>query len=122
MQKPIQITERGLTLPEEAREKIRQRAEALEKFDDRLTSCHVVCEAPHRHQNSGSKIKISVALSTPGKTLAVNRQESEDLNAAIRDAFDAARRELEDAVRERDGRVKARSGAGVSAGGGEAEE
>lgn len=109
-QKEIQITQRGLDLSDQAKERIEELASKLEQYDPRMTSCHVVCEAPNRHQLTGVHYQIRIEMGVPGRTLIVTRQHKEDLNAAIRDAFDAARRELEDAVRMRDGRVKEKEG------------
>lgn len=106
MQNPLQITQRGTELDETALSHIRERAEELDRFDPRLTSCHVVCEAPHRHRSNGIEYDVKIHLGVPGRTLVVERHPNEDLNVAIRDAFDAARRLLEDAVRVRDDRVK----------------
>lgn len=105
-QKPVQITVRGFELGAEAKDRILHHAEGLDHYDPRLTSCSVVCEAPPQHAKSGGQFKIRIEMAVPERTVSVTRQHSEDLNIAIRDAFDAARRELEDAVRKRDGRVK----------------
>lgn len=109
MQKPIQITERGITLRAETKAKIEKRAAGLERYDPRMTSCHVICEAPHRSQRRGRHYSVRIEAGVPGKILNVARQHDSDISVAIRDAFDAARREIEDAVREREGRVKARA-------------
>lgn len=108
MQKPIQITERGVRLSEAQRARIRRRASGLERYDPRITGCQVVCEEPHRSRRTSVEFKVRVEATVPGKVLGVARGDS-DLNTAIRDAFDAIRREIEDAVRERDGRIKERA-------------
>jgi len=42
----------------------------------------------------------------PGSEIAVTREHDEDVQVALRDAFDAARRQLEDYAREKRGDVK----------------
>jgi cold shock CspA family protein len=54
---------------------------------------------------------VRIEIGVPGKDLIVSRHPKdkhahEDIYVAIRDAFDAARRQLEDHVRKRAGKVK----------------
>lgn len=108
MQRPLQITSRDFVLTEAIEAQIRQRAEALESYWDRLTGCHVVLEAPAvRHHRKGGPFNVRIDLRVPGSELTVTRQNAEDLSVAVRDAFDAARRMLEDHLRELRHDVKA---------------
>lgn len=87
---------------------VRERAEALESYWDRITGCHVVIEAPTvRHHRKGGPFNVRIDLKVPGSELSVNRQDAADLAIAIRDAFDAARRQIEDRLREMRREVKA---------------
>jgi hypothetical protein len=43
---------------------------------------------------------IHIDLGVPGKEIVVDRQENEDAYVALRDAFDAAKRQLEDYARQ----------------------
>lgn len=101
MNLPLQITFRG-TDPSAAMEaKIRERAARIERFAARITSCHVTVEAPHRHHQHGNLWHIHIDITVPGGELTVSRQPAaqhshEDVFVAIRDAFDAAVRQLED--------------------------
>lgn len=106
MQVPVDITERNIRLDEAARQRILDKALGLDVYYDRITACRVVAETPHHHQNKGLQYNIHVEIEVPGKLLVVRRKPSDDLNAAIRDAFDAARRQLEDYVREQRGDIK----------------
>ena len=112
MQMPIRITFRGLAPSPAIEERIHARAADLERFSDRITHCHVVVEAPHRHHHQGMLYHVRVDLTVPGAHLVVNRQPAdhhahEDVYVALRDAFDAARRQLEERVRRQRGAVKA---------------
>lgn len=106
MQRELQITSRDFTLSEAVEAQIRERAQSLESYYERLTGCHVVVEAPVRHHRKGGPFTIRIDLKVPGDELTVTRQSAEDLPVAVRDAFDAARRRLQDYAREIRGAVK----------------
>ncbi len=109
MQRPLQITSRDFPLTEAIEAQIRERADALENYWDRITGCHVVIEAPAvRHHRKGGPFNVRIDLKVPGSELSVNRQNAEDLAIAVRDAFDAARRQMEDRLRELRHDVKTR--------------
>jgi ribosome-associated translation inhibitor RaiA len=95
--------------PSEAVEaKIRERARGLERYDDQIQRCDVWVGSPHGHHRKGNLYAIRIRLTVPDDEIAVDLQPAEaDVYVAIRDAFDAARRRLEDTQRRRRGRVKA---------------
>jgi ribosomal subunit interface protein len=101
-------------------EHVRTRAAELERFSSDIGSCDVIVEAPHRHQHQGVLYHVRIRLVVSGEELIVSRDPPEahaheELHVAIRDAFDAARRQLEDHVRkERERRRGASRGAGLS--------
>jgi cold shock CspA family protein len=108
---PLQITFRNVPPSEAIESKIRERASHLEAFSDRIMRCHVVVEAPHRHRRKGYLYSVRIDLTVPGEEIAINRvpdakRAQRDMNVAIRDAFDAARRKLEDHARRFRGDVK----------------
>lgn len=100
MQRPIQITSRDFVLTDAMKALIEQRAQALEQYFGRLTGCHVVIEAPVHHHRRGGPFSVRIDLRTPGAELSVNKQGADNLAVAIREAFDSARRRLEDHLRE----------------------
>ena len=106
MQLPLQVTLRDISPSEAIEAYIRERAAKLEQFYDRIMSCRVVVEAPVRHHRKGGPYKVRIDLTVPGDELVVDRQVDEDLYVAIRDAFHAARRKLEDYARRQRGAVK----------------
>jgi ribosomal subunit interface protein len=92
--------------------RIREKAARLERFHERIVGCHVTVEAPHRRHRHGKLYRIRIDLSLPGKDVFVDRagpqdHAHEDVYVAIRDAFDAAVRQLEDHARRMRGDVKA---------------
>jgi cold shock CspA family protein/ribosome-associated translation inhibitor RaiA len=105
MQLPLQITARDASLSEAAEGDIRVKAADLDTYYDRIMSCRVVVEGPGRHHRKGP-YTVRIDLTVPGAELVVDRQTDEDLYVAIRDAFDAARRRLEDHARRQRGDVK----------------
>jgi cold shock CspA family protein len=90
---------------------VRERASKLEQFAPDVVSCRVRIEAPHKHHRQGKLYAVTVDLRLPGGEVVASREPSahhahEDVYVAIRDAFKAARRQLQDRVRERRGDVK----------------
>ena len=91
--------------------RIREKVNKLETFHDRITSCRVVVEAPHKRHQKGKLYLVSVDVTVPGGELVVNtgkrfNHSHEDVYVAVRDAFNAVRRQLEDHARESRGQVK----------------
>ena len=54
MEKPLQITIRGMEHSAALDAHIREKALKLEQFYPRMTDCHVMVEQPHRHHQQGS--------------------------------------------------------------------
>lgn len=113
MQHPAQITFRHMDVSPAAEARILEEVEALEHCYDRITSCHVVVEAPHQHQQRGHSFQVSIDLHVPGSQIVVNHDPSsdaapghKDIYVSIRDAFAAARRQLQDHARVLRGDVK----------------
>ena len=110
MQRPLKIISRDFPLSEGFEAEIRRKAESLETFYPRLSGCEVTVSAPViKHHRHGGPFKLEIRLTVPGKELEVDRQPEEELSLAIREAFDAARRQLEDYAREQRGAVKLHS-------------
>jgi cold shock CspA family protein len=111
MKTPIQITYRDVEPSSAIDKAIRTKAAALDGFYRGIMSCRVMVEAPHRRHQRGRHYHVRIDMKVPGAELVVARDPTqhgayEDLYVAIRDAFHAARRELEDYARKRRGQVK----------------
>lgn len=104
-----QITFRHMESSDAVRSAIEKRASELEQFYPRIVGCHVVFEQDDHHRQQGRLFRVRIDLDVPGKRLAIGRSpashEHEDPYVTIRDAFDAARRRLEDFARRQNGRV-----------------
>lgn len=111
MQLPLQITWRNLEASEAVESVIQEKAQKLERFAEHITSCRVTIEAPHKHHHQGNIYHVKIDITSPGTEILASKYSDkhhahEDVYVAIRDAFDAARRQLEDYVRKRRGKTK----------------
>lgn len=111
MQNSLQITFRGMEQSDAVESRIRAKMAGLERFARDITSCRVTVEAPHQHHHKGGLYCVRIDLRLPSGEIVVNRENHqdhahEDVYVAIRDAFDAAGRQLEDYVRRQRGDVK----------------
>ena len=106
MQIPLQITIRDVEHSEALETHIRGKVEKLEEFFKSIISCRVVVEMPHKHHHQGKQFNVRIDIGVPGSEIVVNRDHAEDIYVALRDAFDAAKRQLEDYARKIRGDVK----------------
>lgn len=110
MRLPLQITFNDMDSSEALEAAVRKHAEKLDQFAD-IMHCRVVIRPIGKHQHKGRLYKVSIDLTLPGRELAVDRDAGkdhahEDVYVAVRDAFSAARRRLEDYSRKRQQQVK----------------
>jgi ribosomal subunit interface protein len=108
MQQRLQITVRGMESSPALEERIRDKLAALERLSERITSCHVTLEAPAQQQH-GKLYNVHLDIHLPDKHLVFGRTghrdpAHEDVYLAIRDAFAAAARGLQQYARAQRGR------------------
>ncbi|MBI5048296.1 MAG: HPF/RaiA family ribosome-associated protein [Deltaproteobacteria bacterium] len=106
MKLQLQITARNFELTDLIRENIQEKAEKLDSVYTHIMRCRVVVEVPHRHKHKGILYNVHIYMTVPGGELAIKREPNEDIYIAIRDSFDAARRQLEDYARKQRGDTK----------------
>ncbi|HSE39243.1 MAG TPA: HPF/RaiA family ribosome-associated protein [Acidobacteriota bacterium] len=129
MQLPVQITFRNISRSREVEFRILSKVSDLEIYYPRIMGCRVVIDRPHRRHRDGNPYVIKIDITVPGKEISVNRQpsiykerkdfhdtrisKSEEINleqkqmeAAINEAFNAARRMLQDHIRKQRGAIK----------------
>ncbi len=107
MQIPLQITVRHIAPSEALEARIRDKVAALERFHPRITSCRVTVEESDKHRQQGRRFGVHIDVRVPGHAEVVaTRHHDEDVYVALRDAFDAVARRIEDVVREQRGDVK----------------
>jgi cold shock CspA family protein len=127
---PTQVTFRGLAHSDALESDVLERVAWLEQFYTDIVRCRVIVELPHRHRRDGRHFHVRIEMTVPGGEpivishepslhgrlkhvdAGVHRKETEIeavhryAAVAIREAFDAARRRLEDVAREQRGTVK----------------
>lgn len=108
---PLQVTFRNMDPSEFVEARIREKVENLKKFSKDIMSCRVIVEAPHKHHHKGNIYTVKIDITLPGNEIIADRSPKldhahEDVYVAIRDAFNAVRRQLEDHARLRRNKVK----------------
>ena len=93
MQKKLQIVFRGIDQSDAIEEAVHKKVEKLERQHDRITSCRVALDAPHKHHHKGKLFQVTVHVTTPEGDVSVSSDE-EDLYVALRNAFNASGRQL----------------------------
>lgn len=106
MEIPLQISLHGIAQSDALHNAIREKAERLNRYYDHIMSCRVVLELSGRHKRQGKQFSARIDLKVPGGEIVVTHEHDEDPQIALRDAFDAARRQLEDYARTQRGDVK----------------
>lgn len=96
---PVKVTFHNTRRSESAEALVRELAERLTRFHQRITDCEVVVDVPHHHHNKGNEYHVRVLLAIPGQKVVTHRHKGDtgthpDLLAAVREAFDVAERRL----------------------------
>lgn len=111
MEVPLQIRFHNLPPSDAVEANVRKRAERLERYCDEIISCRVTIDAPHKHHHQGNLYHVTIDVRTPGDESVASRAPAqrhahEDVYVAIRDAFDAVLRQLQDQLQQKRGQVK----------------
>jgi ribosomal subunit interface protein len=110
MQVPLQITMQNVPRSDALEKRIRDAVDKLGQFHPRITSCRVTVAEADRHRHQGRQFQVRVDVRSPAHEEAISTlHHHEDVYVALRDAFDSARRQLEEEVREARGDVKQHS-------------
>lgn len=107
MKLPLEISFQGMEPSAAVQERAREKAAKLAQFFGGIISCRVGIDLLHKHRHQGRPFGVRIDLTIPGQELVVDRVEDEDVHVALRDAFDAMRRQLEDVARRMRGQEKA---------------
>lgn len=99
MRVPVQIAFRGFGGTAALEADVRERVDGLERFSQDLVACRVEIERLDHHARHGQPFVVRLGVTLPGHELVVNQQPDENLQVALRDAFDAMRRQVEDCMR-----------------------
>jgi ribosome-associated translation inhibitor RaiA len=111
MELPLDVRFHNLDYSPAVDAAVREAAAKLEKFGNDIVSCRVTVEGPHKHHQHGNLFAVRIDLRYAGGEVVASRDPSahhahEDVYVAVRDAFKAARRQLQDRIRIRRGDVK----------------
>jgi cold shock CspA family protein/ribosome-associated translation inhibitor RaiA len=130
MQITPSITFRGIEPSPELEEEIHTRLARLETYCQSIMGCRVLVELAQRHHEAGNRYHVRIDLTVPGEEIVVAHEASlhaaaqdtgvevttkadepdpvrKHARVAVREAFDVARRRLQDYVRRQRGTVKA---------------
>ncbi|MHB1871841.1 MAG: HPF/RaiA family ribosome-associated protein [Steroidobacteraceae bacterium] len=112
---PIQVSFQQMEPSPALRERIRELAARLERFSPSILRCRVRVERPAQHKQQGGLHDIRIDIAVPDDEIVVRHSHAadrahENAYVALRDAFNAARRQLEDYERRRRGEIKRRDG------------
>jgi ribosome-associated translation inhibitor RaiA len=97
---PVKITFRHMETSAAVEARVHELTAHLGVFSDRILSCRVVVDSPHRHHHQGKVFAVKVQLALPGEDVVVDmerpqRDGHDDVYVVLRDAFDAAKRQLQ---------------------------
>lgn len=107
MKLPLQVVFRDLVPLPSLEGRIRDKVAKLEQFLADPVSCQVAVEVAGNRHHQGHRYVVRIDLRVPGEQIVVGEhQGNEDIEVALRDAFDAMTRRLQDHVRRRRGQVK----------------
>lgn len=129
MQLPPTITFRGIEATPALEADVRRRIEKLETYYAPIMACRVLIELGQRHHEAGNRYHVRIDLTVPGdelvvahdaglhtnardlKTLKTQKHAESDrdrrhAHVAVREAFEVARRRLQDFARRQRGAVK----------------
>ena len=100
MDVPIEIAFHNMDGSDALEARIRERAERLHRHLDRINSCRVIVEAPHRSKGGPQGYHVTIDVTAPGDEIAVSRDPGEtsrhqDPYMAVNDAFKAMEKRLE---------------------------
>jgi ribosome-associated translation inhibitor RaiA len=109
MQVPLKVAFDGVEHSDAVEARVREEVDKLEQFHDRIVSASVVIAKPQRRHHKGDTFHVRIHLVIPeAPDIAVSREPAatgahEDVYVTIRDAFKAARRQLQDRAEKRAG-------------------
>ena len=99
MNNEFQIFFHNIDQTEALQEAVRKRIAKLERYCERIIRGRVVLDSHHNHHHKGKVYSVGLEIHTPQREVRVNQEQHdnhahEDLYVAIRDAFNAAERQL----------------------------
>ena len=114
MQVPVQVTFRDMPVSDAVEAACWDEAAKLERYFENITSCRIAVADSDRPGRKGHLFEIRIVLNVPDRELVVNREPpdrdgDEDIMVAVHEAFDAARRQLENHLERQQGEAHLKS-------------
>lgn len=106
MKTELHVLFRGMDASDAVRASVEKFVAKLEELAQDIVACKVYVELEQKHQHQGRPFGVRIDLTLPGHEIAINKVHNEDVYVALRDAFHAARRQLQRLIEERRGQVK----------------
>jgi len=99
MTNECQVVFHNIEQTEALSQAVQKRIDKLERYCDQIITGRVVLDSPHNNHHKGKVYSVGLEIHTPTKEVRVNQDQHdnhahEDLYVAIRDAFNAAERQL----------------------------
>lgn len=99
MTNEFQVVFHNLDQSDAIMDAVNKRISKLERYCDQIITGRVVLDSPHNNHHKGKVYSVGLEIHTPQKEVRVNQDQHdnhahEDLYVAIRDAFNAAERQL----------------------------
>jgi ribosomal subunit interface protein len=99
MSNEIQIVFHNLDQSDAIIDNVNKHISKLQRYSNDILGGRVVLDSPHNNQTKGKVYAVAIELHTPSREVVVKQDQHdkhahEDLYVAIRDAFNAAERQL----------------------------
>jgi putative sigma-54 modulation protein len=101
MQQPLTMTFRHMDHSGALEDRARKLGSRLQRFSERIIRCHMTLEGPDHLRGIGASYVVKIDLTVPGAqihadSLHVDGAGHQDIYLALRDAFNNAKRQLQD--------------------------
>ncbi|MBV1694462.1 MAG: HPF/RaiA family ribosome-associated protein [Hyphomicrobiales bacterium] len=112
MPEALEIQFHGIEKSAAVEARVVQKHAKLKQHFGRMTACRVVIEAPQRSASKPTAIAVKIEISVPDhKPIIVSHEREaahvqEELFGALKDAFDAALRRIDELADQRAGRAR----------------
>ncbi|HUJ45819.1 MAG TPA: HPF/RaiA family ribosome-associated protein [Rhizomicrobium sp.] len=111
---PLEIVFHGIKPSLKIEALVREHVAKLEKRFEHIIGCRVSIELPHKQHRRGNVPEVHIEIRVPRKELVISREPHKakerranlDVNAVLKDAFDAAEEQLNAYKRQLRGDVK----------------
>jgi ribosome-associated translation inhibitor RaiA len=101
----FELRQKDVTLTPGLAAALEERAGRLDRFHPHLQRCRITVEGPGGHHRQG-RYRVRIDLVLRGAEIVIQKHAEANLELALKDAFQAAARRLEDQARRSRGMVK----------------